>query len=52
MILIIGGAYQGKTEYAKEHFKGYEIKNQYHETVRKQMLEGMDPAEEIGRAHV
>lgn len=46
MILIIGGAYQGKTEYAKEHFKGYEIKNQYHETVRKQMLEGMNPAEE------
>ena len=46
MILIIGGAYQGKTEYAKEHFKGYKIKNQYHETVRKQMLEGMDPAEE------
>lgn len=46
MILIVGGAYQGKTEYAREHFKGYEIKNCYHEVVRKQLAEGKNPTEE------
>ena len=51
MILIIGGAYQGKTEYAKEHFDGeYEIWNQYHERVRQQLLEQKDPLEEAKRA--
>lgn len=46
MILIVGGAYQGKTEYAKEHFKGYEIKNHYNETIRTQLAEGKNPTEE------
>ncbi len=46
MILIVGGAYQGKTEYAREHFKGYEIENHYHEIVRTQLTEGKNPLEE------
>lgn len=40
MILIIGGAYQGKTQYAAEHFgKDYVIWNHYHETVRQQLMD-------------
>lgn len=47
MILIIGGAYQGKTEYAKEHFGGeYQLVEEYHEVVRKQMQEGKNPLKE------
>lgn len=47
MILVVGGAYQGKTEYVKEHFgEDYEIWNQYHETVRQQLLDGKNPLEE------
>lgn len=48
MILVVGGAYQGKTEYVREHFgEGYEVWNQYHETVRQQLLDGKDPLEEV-----
>lgn len=47
MILIVGGAYQGKMEYAKKNFgTEYEIWNQYHEVVRRQLLDGKDPQEE------
>ena len=47
MILVIGGAYQGKTEYVKKHFgEDYEIWNQYHETVWQQMVDKKNPLEE------
>lgn len=47
MILIVGGAYQGKLEYASKHFgREYEILNQYHEVVRQQLLEEKNPQEE------
>lgn len=43
MILIIGGACQGKTAYAKEHFeKEYTIIDEYHLKVRDQLKEGKD----------
>ena len=43
MILIIGGAYQGKFEYAKENFKeGHQIINNFHKYVRKTMQQGKD----------
>lgn len=48
MILIVGGAYQGKTTYAKEHFPDtYEKLNHYHEKIRLQMEKGMEPLEEV-----
>lgn len=47
MIFITGGAYQGKYSYARESFsKEYCIINAYQETVRQQMREGKEPAEE------
>ncbi len=47
MILIIGGAYQGKTEYADRQFgKEYTIINHYHLTVKEQMKKGEDPIKE------
>lgn len=46
MILIIGGTYQGKTEYAQKNFGAeHEIQNRYHEIVRGQLLEGEDPVQ-------
>lgn len=48
MILIVGGAYQGKTEYAKEHFGGeYRLLEKYHEVIRRQMQEGKNPLLEV-----
>jgi adenosylcobinamide kinase/adenosylcobinamide-phosphate guanylyltransferase len=50
MILIIGGAYQGKTEYAQEAFGAeHEIVNQYHEVVRRQLLDGENPEKQAER---
>lgn len=50
MILVVGGAYQGKTEYAREHFKeGYQLMDAYHEVIRRQLQEGKNPLEEAGR---
>lgn len=47
MIFIVGGACQGKTKYAAEHFGGeYQMIGQYHEIVRQQMKEGKDPLAE------
>ncbi len=43
MILIIGGAHQGKSAYAGEHYPEKQVFDRYHETVRKQMREGKDP---------
>lgn len=47
MILIVGGAYQGKRAYAEEHFPDtYKKINHYHDEIRLQMERGMDPLEE------
>lgn len=44
MILIIGGAYQGKTAYARQNFeKDHRIVNHYHLQVKEQLREGKDP---------
>lgn len=40
MILIIGGASQGKYEYAKNHFPETEIINKHHEIVRTRLQAG------------
>lgn len=47
MILIIGGAYQGKEAYVREHFPdGCDVILDYHLRIRKQLQEGKDPMEE------
>lgn len=47
MVFIIGGAYQGKTDYAREHFKeDCTVVNQYHLRVREQLRAGLDPMQE------
>lgn len=50
MILLIGGAYQGKYAYAQEHYaKDHVIYDRYHETVRQQLQKGDDPLEKAKR---
>lgn len=50
MIFIIGGAYQGKTAYAKDRFgEEYRILNQYHLKVKEQLKQGLNPMEEASR---
>lgn len=49
MILIIGGANQGKTEYAKKNYSEYVIVDSHHLIVRKQLEENKNPQEEILR---
>ncbi len=47
MILVVGGAYQGKMEYVQAHYgESYFIKNQYHLHIKKQMENGLNPLEE------
>lgn len=47
MILIVGGAYQGKTLYADTHYgKTHRIVGQYHLAVRRQLAAGKCPLEE------
>lgn len=47
MIFIIGGAYQGKTEYVSRHFgEEYRVVNQYHQIIRNQLMQGLSPLEE------
>lgn len=46
MILIIGGKSQGKKAFAVKEFPEYKVVEQYQETVRKQMLDGLDPMQE------
>lgn len=49
MVFIIGGAYQGKTAYAEEHFpsqEGWQLVNCYQDSVRRQLREGLSPLEE------
>lgn len=47
MIFIIGGAHQGKNIYAKTYGEqGYELITSYHEVIKKQMEQGLDPLRE------
>jgi adenosylcobinamide kinase/adenosylcobinamide-phosphate guanylyltransferase len=48
MIFVVGGAYQGKNEYAKNNFD-CEIISGYHLRVREQLKEGKDPLKEAER---
>lgn len=49
MILVIGGAAQGKKEYVKEHFKQQEgpVFEDLHLWIRKRIREGGNPEQEI-----
>lgn len=50
MILIIGGAHQGKSLYAEQYREqGYELINAYHEIIREQLEQGLDPQKEAER---
>ena len=40
MILVIGGSYQGKTEYVTSNFSGYKFFNQLHLFIKKRLEEG------------
>lgn len=47
MILVIGGAFQGKETYVKEHFpEPYLAKGAYHEKIKEQMKAGKEPLDE------
>ncbi len=46
MILIIGGAYQGKQDYAKEHYPTMLPVYNLHEIILEQIKEGIDPLED------
>lgn len=47
MILVIGGAFQGKTEYVRENFgDSKKVINHYHLKVKEQLHEGKDPLKE------
>jgi len=47
MILVIGGAYQGKEDYVREHFgENYTVIHHYHEEIRRQLREGTEPLKE------
>lgn len=43
MIFITGGAFQGKADYAREHFAGYRLVEHYERQVREQLLRGEEP---------
>lgn len=47
MVFIVGGAYQGKSAYARQSFGGYRIVNAYHECVREQLMAGENPMEQV-----
>ncbi len=54
MILVIGGAFQGKEEYARTYLKkedkaSWRIISHYETVIRGQYLEGKDPAKELER---
>ncbi|MBO5055359.1 MAG: bifunctional adenosylcobinamide kinase/adenosylcobinamide-phosphate guanylyltransferase [Lachnospiraceae bacterium] len=47
MILVIGGAFQGKTEYVRENFgESKRVINHYHLKVKEELKEGKDPLKE------
>lgn len=43
MIFIIGGVAQGKRQYVTDKYKGYEVIESYHETIRAQLEQDEDP---------
>ena len=43
MVLIIGGAYQVKFDYAKEHYGKDKIINNFHKKILELIKEGMNP---------
>lgn len=45
MILIIGGSYQNKYEWAKAHYGGKEIWNSFHLFVKNSLSQGKTPEE-------
>lgn len=49
MHLIIGGVGQGQTEYAKKHFDGAPLMENFYLTVKKWLDEGLDPLQETER---
>lgn len=50
MILIVGGACQGKKAYAREHYgKDYRIIENYHAQVEKELKNGQNPLKEAER---
>ena len=50
MILIVGGAYQGKEEYAANTFpEGYKILKDYQEIIREQLKDEKEPLKEAER---
>lgn len=49
MVLIIGGACQGKTAYAREQFGDYTLIDDYHLKVKEQLKAGLDPLTEAQR---
>ena len=51
MVLIIGGSYQGKTEYARETFPEARFFNQLHLFIKKRLSEGKNPQEILSEIH-
>lgn len=50
MILVVGGAYQGKMDYVKTHYpEDYLLVPNYHLEIKKQLEQGKDPMEEAKR---
>lgn len=50
MILVVGGAYQGKEEYAANTFpEKYKMIKDYQEIIREQLKAGKEPLEEAKR---
>jgi len=45
--LIIGGAYQGKTEYAREQYVGMDIVTEFHLKVLDMVKDGVDAVEKV-----
>ena len=49
MILVVGGSYQGKTEFARGKFGNISYFNQFHLFVKKRLSEGKSEADEVYR---
>ena len=51
MVLIIGGSYQGKTEYARNSFSGSKFFNQVHLFIKKRLEEGCSETMILNEIH-
>lgn len=47
VIFLVGGAHEGKMEFARTRYPESEVIGDYHLTVRQQIKEGLDPMTEI-----